>query len=315
MTATKQIDSASAASSLRPRIVNDGVASKFRPPIGTTRDGCLVQDSVSKILQHKAKLQTRVVDETIKAFNNWSFKREQPSGIDMLSRVVTKATVHNLPVDFILYWGKGPRVRLASPDTACLDYLSRLANRVREVYAPGVSIRLIFTDTHAALNGHAPESTSAYFDAIDAAAQTHGFLTARLGDIVTFAREVTNLDAEEIPSGEVLAKLVACAAKWYRGEGSADQGAHDYHRMNMVEKRAIETAFPDAVFVTFNGSEFRDLFPAKMPIFYMYSLRRGVGVKPWFMSSDAGETMSVPYSGTAQCPSTPPFLDPGHVNP
>jgi hypothetical protein len=93
MTAAKQIDSDSAASLLPPMIVNDGLASKFRPPMGTTRDGCLVQDSVGKILQHKAKLQTCVVDEIIKAFNNWSFKRELPSGIDMLSRVVTKATV------------------------------------------------------------------------------------------------------------------------------------------------------------------------------------------------------------------------------
>jgi hypothetical protein len=42
----------------------------------------------------------------------------------------------------------------------------------------------------------------------------------------------------------------------------------------MIEKRAVAAAFPEAVFVTFNGSEFRDLFPATMPIFYMYSLRR-----------------------------------------
>jgi hypothetical protein len=58
--------------------------------------------------------------------------------------------------------------------------------------------------------------------------------------------------------------------------------------MNMVEKRSVAAAFPEAVFVTFNGSEFRDLFPATMPIFYMYSLRRGVGVKPWFMDAEFG---------------------------
>jgi len=56
-----------------------------------------------------------------------------------------------------------------------------------------------------------------------------------------------------------------------------------YYRMNMVEKRAVEIAFPRSIFVTFNGSEFRCLFPEQLPIFYMYSLRRGVSVKPWFL--------------------------------
>ena len=48
-----------------------------------------------------------------------------------------------------------------------------------------------------------------------------------------------------------------------------------------------ELAFPNAVFITFNGSEFRCLFPDRMPIFYMYSLKRGVAVKPWFLPDEA----------------------------
>jgi len=56
--------------------------------------------------------------------------------------------------------------------------------------------------------------------------------------------------------------------------------------MNMLEKRAVERAFPCAVFITFNGREYRSLFPERLPIFYMYSLQRGVSVKPWFL----GET-------------------------
>jgi hypothetical protein len=81
----------------------------------------------------------------------------------------------------------------------------------------------------------------------------------------------------------VLAKLGACAAKWFRGEGTANEGAARYLQMNMVEKRAVQFAFPRSIFVTFNGSEYRCLFPERMPIFYMYSLRRGMAVKPWFL--------------------------------
>ena len=53
--------------------------------------------------------------------------------------------------------------------------------------------------------------------------------------------------------------------------------------MNMREKRAVELEFPNAVFITFSGSELRELFPAAMPIFYMYSVRKGISVKPWFI--------------------------------
>jgi L-tyrosine isonitrile synthase len=225
----------------------------------------------------------------IKAFNTWAFKREQPGNPERLVPAVEAAMRAGRPLEFVLYWGKGPRAGIAAPDLACLDYLAQLAGRVRQVYAPGALFRLIFTDTHASLNGHPAAAADAYFGAIDAAAQARGFASTRLSDVVAFAREIGADTPEEEPSGEILASLIACAAKWYRGEGSTEQGALDYHRMNMVEKRAVAAAFPEAVFVTFNGSEFRDLFPATMPIFYMYSLRRGVGVKPWFMDARPAE--------------------------
>ncbi len=93
------------------------------------------------------------------------------------------------------------------------------------------------------------------------------------------------IDAPD-PDPTTLQRLSECAAKWYRGEGSASEGASEYYRMNMVEKRAVELAFPHAIFITFNGSEFRCLFPDRMPIFYMYSLKRGVSAKPWFLPDE-----------------------------
>ena len=227
-------------------------------------------------------------DKAVKAFNTWSFKREQPSNPGLLAGVVTRAVAEARPIPFVLYWGKGPRAALDRPDTTCLDYLKSMADRVAEAHPHGAAIRLILTDTHAELNGHADAAVESYFAAVDLAARERGFTTVRLSEVVAAARQVAAIEVDDIPSGEVLESLVACAAKWYRGEGSTEDGALEYFRMNMVEKRAIEIVFPDAVFVTFNGGEFRDLFPADMPIFYMYSLRRGFGVKPWFMASDDG---------------------------
>jgi L-tyrosine isonitrile synthase len=105
-------------------------------------------------------------------------------------------------------------------------------------------------------------------------------LVASAGSFATAA------PVEEIVSAESLSMLTASAAKWYRGEGSVEQGALRYLRMNLIEQRVVERAFPRSIFVTFNGSEMRCLFPRQLPIFYMYSLRRGMSVKPWFLPSE-----------------------------
>jgi hypothetical protein len=234
-------------------------------------------------------------EKVLQTFNTWAFKREQPDSIASLHHVIADAVRHARPVPFVLYWGKGPRCELAEPDTACLDYLAQLGARVRQVYAPGVSFKLIFTDTHANLNGHAPEAIESYFNAVEQAARGRGFDGCWLSELVFAAEDAGAIDVteEHIPD-EVMEKLGACAAKWFRGEGTVEEGAVRYLQMNMIEKRSVQFAFPHSIFITFNGSEFRSLFPDRMPIFYMYSLRRGTSVKPWFLPAPKEPVLEPP---------------------
>jgi hypothetical protein len=224
-------------------------------------------------------------EKVLQGFNTWAFKREQPDNPPLMREFIAEAIQGGKPVPFVLYWGKGPRCRLDEPDTTCLDYLVALAQRVRGIYSPGAAITLIFTDTHAELNGHSLESTHEYFEAVESDACTRGFATCRLGDLVRAAASDANAPApgdDPVPE-DTLRRLGVSAAKWYRGDGAPEDAAVTYYRMNMVERRAVELAFPRSIFVTFNGSELRCLFPERLPIFYMYSLRRGVSVKPWFL--------------------------------
>ena len=227
-----------------------------------------------------------LVEKILQAFNTWSFKREQPDDLASLRQVVGRAVHLMEPIPFVLYWGKGPRSKAAAPEAACLNYLSSFADRIRRVYDKGAALQLICTDTHASLNGHAQQAIEEYFASVRAEAQSRGFTDCRLAELVTAAKDAGVQPSEIDPDPHTLQKLSDCAAKWYRGEGNANEGAVEYYRMNMIEKRAVEFAFPNAVFVTFNGSEFRCLFPDTMPIFYMYSLKRGVAVKPWFLPDE-----------------------------
>jgi L-tyrosine isonitrile synthase len=239
--------------------------------------------------------KTVTAEHVLRSFNTWAFKREQPADPPLMLRMISESIALREPVSFILYWGKGPRCRLGDPDIECLDYLAALAHRVRKAYEPGAAIKLIFTDTHAELNGYAPPDIREYFAEVESCAGERGFETCFLSHLTRSGEAVPACAAnDDIVPEETLQRLSASAQKWYRGDGTAGQGALKYFQMNMVEKRAVEIAFPRSIFVTFNGSELRSLFPNYLPIFYMYSLRRGVSVKPWFLPTPAvGESERV----------------------
>jgi len=225
--------------------------------------------------------------EIVKSFNTWAFKREQPSSLAHLHEVVANRINRGLPVSFVLYWGKGPRSVAGAPEADCLNYLSRLADKVRTASGKMPLFTLCLTDTHARLNGHDEASIRSYFSSVREMAARHGFETEFLSSLVQSADGIS-ADDQTIPE-DVISKLVACATRWYRGEGSAEAGALTYLKMNLVERRAIEHHFPHSVFVTFNGSEYKAIFPSELPIFYMYSLRRGHSPKPWFLDESGGQ--------------------------
>src|SRR5215472_395905 len=127
------------------------------------------------------------IDKILASFNTWAFKREQPDDVSSLRRTIVDAIAIAAPLSFVLYWGKGPRCRIGPPDTECLDYLASLARRVGQAYPLGATITLIFTDTHAELNGHSPESMRRYFAEIEDAARRRGFDGCRLGAVTRAA--------------------------------------------------------------------------------------------------------------------------------
>jgi hypothetical protein len=220
-------------------------------------------------------------DTVLRAFNTWAYKRQQPDNLEILQKNIETAIAARKPLEFCLYWGKGPRHTISKAEIECLDYLSSMVRRIQDVFVPGAKFTLIFTDTHARLNGHSSEVIASYVDAVRVAAEERGFSGCYLSQLVADAEAAGCTPAP--PPLHLLDKLSVTAAKWFRGEGSVELGALRYLEMNMIEKRAVEHAFPTATFVTFNGGEMRELFPDTMGIFYMYSVRRGVAVKPWFI--------------------------------
>jgi hypothetical protein len=246
--------------------------------------GCDEDKSRKRTAQAQPSHVAATPEKVLRSFNTWAFKREHPAEPDLMTSHIADAMARAEPLSFVLYWGKGLRHEIAAPDVECLDFLKMLARRVRDAYDKGAAITLVFTDTHAELNGHAAQSIRDYFGAIERLARERGFDACWLGDLChSPALNASHDRCDQPVSIDVLRKLADCAERWYRGWGTPEQGARKYYQMNMIEKRAVELAFPRSIFITFNGSEFRCLFPDRLPIFHMYSLRRGVSVKPWFL--------------------------------
>jgi len=202
-------------------------------------------------------------------------------------RFIADAQARRTPLRFVLYWGKGLRTVLAAPEFACLDFLNTMMARVAEVHEPGVDVTLIFTDTHAALNGHSRPTIHSYFRDLELAASQHKFKTCLLSTLMNAPGLLPDeLPEAELPPDDLLAELRHSAAKRFKGEGSAEEGAIRYFQANLLERKVVERAFPGCIFITFNNRRLRPLLPDMLPIYYMYSVRRGVSDKPWFLSED-----------------------------
>ena len=227
----------------------------------------------------------RKAAEVLRSFNTWAFKREQPTEPELLAQVVALRLWQEAPISFVLYWGKGPRARIADPDRLCLKYLDQMGKRIASAYEPGAQFHLCLTDTHARLNGHPERDIDTYFGDIAEEAGRHGMKSVRLAQLVanTSAHPQPRADAA---NDAMMASLEKCAARWYRGGSNVRDGARTYLEMNAVESAAVAAHYRDTIFLTFNGRAYRGLFPTSMPVFYMYSLKRGTAVKPWFMDEN-----------------------------
>src|SRR5277367_5091217 len=155
-------------------------------------------------------------EKVLRAFNTWAFKREQPSNPQLMLRFTAEAIVAQEPLQFVLYWGKGPRHEVGVPEIQCLDFLDAMTSRVQTVYTFGAALTLILTDTHAELNGYSRQDIQQYFADITSVARQRGIQTCRLSSLVKAAGHLAiAAPVEETVPPETLSTLVASAQKWY----------------------------------------------------------------------------------------------------
>lgn len=225
---------------------------------------------------------TKLAKEILESFNTWRFKREQPKTETKLFETILQGVRSKSPIRFVMYWGKGERDIVGEKEQKAILYLQEMTKAIFEKYSLGANITLVLTDTHAELNGHTKSQIKKYFDSVHRLAKEVGFETTNLSAFASFNEQNLISKKNGVVTNKKLLELLTKSSQKHCKRYDAETGAKLYYLQNQIEKVEVEKNFTNAIFLTYNGSEFDEILPIGLPTFYMYSLAKGTSVKPWF---------------------------------
>lgn len=221
-------------------------------------------------------------EKILERFNTHRFKREQPHTKEALLGAIEYFVGLGKPIEFVMYWGKGDRDSIAGPEKEAIGLLLEMKNEIQSAYKKGAHITFIFTDTHAQLNGYALQGISSYYESLADCAGQSGITLEKMSSITPFYEKLLEEQVATVELSSDFAAILAAASEKHYKNSHSEFGAKMYYLQNQLERIAIEDKYPKSIFLTYNNSDWNPILPNKLPIFYMHSLRKGIGIKPWF---------------------------------
>jgi len=226
---------------------------------------------------------TKLAGEILDSFNTWKFKREQPNTPEKVMESILKNIRAKTPINFVMYWGKGEKDIVGNEEIEAIKYLDEMLNQIKVMYLPGVKTTFIFTDTHAELNGYSKNKIQKYYDSVEKLAKRYDIESLYLSQLAKYNEENLFIQIENAKiNPELFATLKDSSEKHCKKLKDHALGAKLYFLQNQIEKKEIEKKFAGSIFLTYNGSNLNEILPTELPIFYMYSMRKGTSIKPWF---------------------------------
>ncbi len=232
-----------------------------------------------------------------------------PGDQEWITRIMEECVRDQKPIPMVICWAKGPTDEIDPEEVEGVNFLADSLRRVTAGYAPGVSLQVVFADTHEKLNNNTvPDG---YLDKVaqlfrehfqDDAKGLHLRGISRLSDYLTPEQDYTatvdgieklwTLACQNQLQGALKDKLAPRAQRYYRGssEGDAPPAQSEriaamYHQLCLSERAPIGQAFKDQIFLTYNPATQHDFsVPEGMPAFCMYSLPSRISDKPWNIS-------------------------------
>ena len=253
------------------------------------------------LINEQTKKETNAVLELLKSKE---FCRALPYTDGSVLDTVGRYVVGHKPVKTVMLWGAGRKKHANWAEEEAFAMLHTLDEKAKEVYEPGLEIRILNTDTHGVFNWAEPEEVLSYQADILKLAKDNSFAFSRLarliwlkygicGDEILRACKSHSEISEKgpgwfnyVPNKDI---YVEQAKKHHRPYGveikddlDAKNYVKQYYMMRHLEKKPLELEFNDHLFLTFSDPRTRDTLP-ELPTAYLWSLKRGTSEPPWFI--------------------------------
>jgi hypothetical protein len=245
--------------------------------------------------QLRAVIDGSAANAVVEALTARRFRRSGCFKEAELRQLAQSALTGCGPLEFLMFWGCGPRDMAASPDRVALEALGDLLATVEQNGHLQARADIIFTDGHAANNGHPAAHARSYFASVrDAAAglnvtfhlESEVWKWGALSRDMICALERTAEFATKWSAFPLRERFIQQASRHSRSADPVGAARH-YYATCLLERDVLKARFPRAVFLTYNGPEFNECFP-DLPTLYIYPGPRGRTDKPWFVG-DAGD--------------------------
>lgn len=233
---------------------------------------------------------------------------ERSETLDVLTRYIEQC--EDGLAEFVFLWGAGNKTKATKSDKDCLLYLFHFLKKVEDLYQVNVNLNVVFTDTHAYLNGYDHLNYDVYIREISYHIKKHGFqfLTSSalchtgfneagypdhqsfIDHVIAHADEffgTLELKENEIKSVSNFYHyaLRHCVRIGHHQSGicfeNEESAAKAYLYVASFEKRIISKVYNKAAFITYLAKDESAVFP-DLPVIRIYSIKSGLRTRPWF---------------------------------
>jgi L-tyrosine isonitrile synthase len=184
------------------------------------------------------------------------------------------------PLNFVLYWGVWKRPQL---NRSAIRLISRLEEfRSQAVATLGIptQVQIVFTDTHAAING-VDQETIAKGRVELTKAVPQSFQVCSMSSLVQPSNFIVTWEPDSNSKQRRVADLLVDQANKLFGEDAAAERASKYYVANIKEAPSVAVRWPLGIFLHYGLPELKVMLPS-LPILYCLAGAKGSSKKPWF---------------------------------
>jgi len=234
---------------------------------------------------------------------------EQPNKISALSSLITLCEALNEPgmlrasvsprsdavarirdlwlssstVRLLIYWGCFARDTIGPEEVSLVDYVENVRGTISSLGFSPCEIHVLFTDTHARLNGTEEQRIKSYGESMRLLVERQSWSMVALSDLVP--PQTVHIDSGYAKVFEREFGILKRQANEIHTSPEGNSKAMEYLASNLSESAALLRNFPDSIFLHAGVSELNFLLPS-IPRLYIYSGLRQSTQKPWFQPPD-----------------------------